>query len=83
MLDTLEMFQKKWKNEGIEQGIEQEIEQEIEQGIEQGIELERERNKKETVSILLKNRRMTAEEISQDFNIPLEEVLEVAGRMMN
>ena len=39
--------------------------------------------KKETVSILLKNRRMTAEEISQDFNIPLEEVLEVAGRMMN
>ena len=63
MLDTLEMFQKKWKNEGIE--------------------LERERNKKETVSILLRNGRMTAEEISQDFNIPLEEVLEIAGKMMN
>ena len=70
MLDTLEMFQKKWKNEGSEQGIEQ------------GIELERERNKKETVSILLRNGRMTAEEISQDFNIPLEEVLEIAGKMM-
>ena len=71
MLDTLEMFQKKWKNEGIEQGIEQ------------GIEMGRERNKKETVSILLRNGRMTAEEISQDFNIPLEEVLEIAGKMMN
>ena len=62
MLDTLEMFQKKWRREGIEQGIE--------------------RNKKETVSILLRNGRMTAEEISQDFNIPLEEVLEIAGKMM-
>ena len=70
MLDTLEMFQKKWRREGIEQGIEQ------------GIEMGRERNKKETVSILLRNGRMTAEEISQDFNIPLEEVLEIAGKMM-
>ena len=75
MLDTLEMFQKKWRNEGIELGREQGIEQGIERGIE--------RNKKETVGILLRNGRMTAEEISQDFNIPLEEVLEIAGKMMN
>lgn len=83
MLDTLEMFQKKWKKEGIEQGIEQGRVQGIEQGREQGIEQGIERNRRETVRILLKNRRMTAEEISQDFNIPLEDVLEVAGRMMN
>ena len=70
MLDMLEMFQKKWRNEGIELGREQ--------GIERGIE----RNKKETVGILLRNGRMTTEEISQDFNIPLEEVLEIAGKMM-
>ena len=79
MLDTLEMFRKKWIREGFEIGFALGFKEGFVLGLEQGIA----RTKKETVSILLRNGRMTAEEISQDFNIPLEEVLEIAGRIMN
>ena len=46
--------------------------------VKQGIEEGSQKTRREDVEILLRKKRLTADEIAEDFNIPISEVLKIA-----